>query len=106
MGSTISIRVSDELEASLDKEASLEGRPRSEIIRAAIEEHLRRQEKERFMAEMVAEARQAYSDPAIRQEAHEMAEEAIETGNEAMDTAEGREPGEPWPEETGEKWWR
>lgn len=106
MGSTISIRVSDELEAGLDKEASLEGRPRSEVIRQAIEEHLRRQEKERFMAEMVAEARQAYSDPALQQEAREMAEEAIETGNEAMDVAEGREPGEPWPEETGEKWWR
>ena len=102
----ISVRLPDDIEGQLNHEARLEGRPRSEVVREAIAEHLRRREKERFMAEMVAEARRAYSDPAIRQEAYEMAEEAIESGNEAMDIAEGREPGEPWPEETDEKWWR
>ena len=103
---TISLRLSDEIEAQLIHEAQLEGRARSEVVREAIVEYIQRHERERFMAEMVAEARRAYSDPAIRKEAQEIAEEAIGPGNDAMDIAEGREPGEPWPEETGEKWWR
>ncbi|MDX9839657.1 MAG: CopG family transcriptional regulator [Azoarcus sp.] len=102
----ISLRLPEDIEARLTEEARLEGCARSEVVREAIAEYLARRERERFMAEMVAEARRAYSDPAIRREAQEMAEEAIVTGNEAMDIAEGREPGEPWPEETGEKWWR
>lgn len=102
----ISLRLPEEIETRLAEEERLEGRPRAEVIRAAIVEYVARRERERFMDELVAEARHAYSDPAFRDEARELAEEAIVTGNEALDIAEGRAPGEPWPEEQGEKWWR
>lgn len=104
--SAISLRLPDEIEARLVEEARLEGRPRSEVAREAIAEYLARRERERFMAELVAEAKAAYADEAMAREARELAEEAIESGNEALDIAEGRQPGEPWPEESGEKWWR
>ncbi len=104
--SAISLRLPEEIETRLAEEARLEGRPRSEVVREAIVEYITRRERERFMAELVAEARRTYGDPALRQEALDMAEEAIVTGNEALDISEGRTPGEPWPEEQGEKWWR
>jgi len=103
---TISLRLSEEIEERLNNEAKRAERARSEVVREAIVEYIDRHERERFMAEIVTEAQRAYSDPAMRQEALDIAEEAIETGNEAMDIAEGREAGEPWPEETGERWWR
>jgi predicted transcriptional regulator len=102
----ISLRLPEEVDTRLTEEARIEGRPRSEVVREAITEYITRRERERFMEELVAEARRAYGDPDLRQEALEMAEEAIVTGNEALDIAEGRTPGEPWPEEQGEKWWR
>ncbi|HUW97887.1 MAG TPA: ribbon-helix-helix protein, CopG family [Acidiferrobacter sp.] len=102
----ISIRIPEEIDTRLTEEARLEGLPRSEVVREAITDYLTRRERERFMAELVAEAKAAYNDPELRREALEMAEEAIAASNEALDTAEGREPGEPWPEEQGEKWWR
>lgn len=103
---TISFRVPDDMDERLSNEARMAGRARSEVVREAIAEYLRRQEKERFTAELVAEARQAYGDLTLFGEAQEMAEEAIDSGNEALDRAEGREPGDPWPEEDGERWWR
>lgn len=79
----------------------MEGRPRSEIARAAIVEYLERREKERFMAEMVEEARRAYADPAIRKEALEIANDTVDDGLDqviADERAVGIDP--------GEKWWR
>lgn len=102
----ISLRLPEELEAKLAQEAKLEGKPRSEIAREAIAEFLARRERERFMAEMVAAARALASDPEARREAIELAEEAVALDNEALDLAEGRKPGEPWPEELGERWWK
>jgi predicted transcriptional regulator len=49
----ISLRLPDEIEVRLAQQASLEGRSRSEIARAAIVEYLDRREKERFMTELV-----------------------------------------------------
>lgn len=65
----ISLRLSDDIEANLKAEAQLEGKTQSEIARQAITEYLARREKERFMAEMVAEMRTAYANPDIRREA-------------------------------------
>ena len=42
----------------------------------------------------------------MRRGALDMAEEAVALGNEALDLAEGRQHGEPWPEEVGEKCWQ
>ena len=102
----ISLRLPEELEARLSEEAELEGKPRSEIAREAIADYLVRRERERFMAELVAEMREWLQDEAAVRESRDLAEEAMVTDNEALDLAEGRKPGEPWPEELGERWWK
>ncbi len=70
MGS-MSLRLTDDLENRLAEAAKIEGKPRSELVREALSDFLRRRERERFMAEMIAEAKKAYSDPEIRREAIE-----------------------------------
>ncbi|HSH29653.1 MAG TPA: ribbon-helix-helix protein, CopG family [Thiohalobacter sp.] len=102
----ISLRLPEDVENRLNEEARRERRPRSEVVRQAITDYLERRERERFISELVAEAKAVYGDEARRREAIELAEDAVATGNEALDIAEGREPGTPWPEETDEKWWR
>lgn len=99
----LSLRLPEDLDHRLEEEAHREGLPRSEVARNAISDYLTRREKERFMAELVAEARIAYTDEAIRREAVELAEDFVETDNEALDAAEGRKPGDPWSEE---RWWK
>jgi len=102
----ISLRLPADVDARLSAEARLEGRPRSEVVRQALLQYLAQRERERFMATLVSEAAAIYGDEAARREAIELAEDAIASGNEALDRAEGRKPGEPWPEETDGKWWR
>ena len=102
----LSLRLPEDLDHRLDEEAHLEGVPRSEVARKAISEFLARREKERFMAELVAEARAGYAHEAVRREALEVAEESIVTGNEALDLAEGRNAGQSSPEEESERWWK
>jgi metal-responsive CopG/Arc/MetJ family transcriptional regulator len=103
----ISIRLPDDLEARLDSEARLEGCPRSEFVRQMLADSLERREKERFMNELVAEARAVYSDPEMREEALAIAEEGVATSNKALSLAEGNLPGgSPSSEEPDEDWWR
>lgn len=99
--SAISLRLPDDFDARLEEEARLEGKTRSEIARQAIAEFLERREKERFMAELVEEARRAYAYPAIRKEALEIANDTVDDGLDqviADERAAGIDP--------GEKWWR
>lgn len=103
---TLTIRLPDELDRQLSAFAEQESKTRSEIARVALEKFLRDREREQFMAELVAAARRLVQNPAARAEAIEIAEEAVPLDNEALDLAEGRKPGEPWPEERGEKWWK
>lgn len=102
----ISLRLPDDLDRKLAAEAELVGRPRSEVVRDALVEYLADQERKRFMAELIAEAKKGYGNPEMRREATEMSEEHVALSNEALDLAEGRQPGEPWPEEPGERWWK
>ena len=102
---TLSIRLPDGLDQQLHEEARLAEKTRSELVRDLVAEYLVRRERERFMAELVAEAKAAYSDPDIRREALQIAEDFLPLDNEALDLAEGRQPGAPWPEETEGKWW-
>ncbi len=102
----LSLRLPDDLDHRLEEEASREGLPRSEVARQAISDYLARRERERFMAELVAEARTAYADEAIRREAIEMAEDFLEADNEALEIGEGRKPGEPSSDENGQRWWK
>ncbi len=99
--SALSLRLPDDIDARLEEEARTEGKTRSEIARQAIAEFLARREKERFMAEMVEEARRAYADPEIRRESIEIAEEGMDDFFDAI-TADERAAGI----DPNEKWWR
>jgi predicted transcriptional regulator len=94
---TLSIRLSEALEEKLDQEARLRESTRSEVAREALADYLRRRERERFMAEIVEEARQLKGDP----ETLRLVEEWLPIDNEAMEIAEGRAPGDP----EDEPWW-
>ena len=97
----LSLRLPDELETRLAEEAEREGRPRSEVAREAIAEYLARRERERFMGELVAEARAGYADEAVRDEARELAEAFQQAENEALASVEAGEA------EDGETpWWK
>ena len=97
----ISLRLPEDLEANLKAEAQLEGKSQSEIARLAITEYLARREKERFMAEMVAEMRTAYTNQDIRREALEIADDLADDGLDAIIGAERAAGIDP-----DEKWWR
>jgi metal-responsive CopG/Arc/MetJ family transcriptional regulator len=103
---TLTLRLPDPLDAQLNAEAVLSQLSRSELARVALEKYLREQEHERRMAEMEAAFRFLATNPEARAESLAIAEEFLPLDNEALDIAEGRKPGDPWPEEQGEIWWK
>lgn len=82
--SLVSIRLPDDVEARLAREAARAQRPKSEIARDAIVDYLERLERERFLAD-IARAARARGDG----EALELADEALPTDNESLEIAEG-----------------
>jgi metal-responsive CopG/Arc/MetJ family transcriptional regulator len=98
----LSLRLPKDLDNRLEDEARLGQLPRSEVVRIAIVDYLARRERERFMADLVAEAHSAYSDESIRRTALEMTEEGMTTSNESLDISEGRKSGG----SRAEKWWK
>jgi len=82
--SLISLRLPEELERLLAREAELAGRGRSEIAREALAEYLARRERERFLGEIARAARARGAAEAL-----EMTEEALPLDNEALDLVEG-----------------
>ena len=99
---TLTFRLPDNLDKQLTTLAAQTHRNRSELVRAALEKFLRELEHKQFMDALVAEAKVAYADEAVRQHAREIAEEFLPLDNEALDIAEGRKPGDPEPA----KWWK
>ena len=84
----LSLRMSGELGRRLEMGAHWAGVPRSEISRTAIEELLARRERERYLADFVAEARATNGDSKIREESTALADEALPLDNEALEVAE------------------
>ena len=84
--SILSLRLPEELERLLAREAELEHKGRSEIARDAIAEYLARRERARFLGEIARAARAR--DGA---EARALAAEALPLDNEALDLVEGTE---------------
>jgi len=78
--STVSIRLPDEIELSLSREAQRTRRPKSEIARDAIAEYLKRQERDRFLGDIARAARARGDSDALR-----LAAEALPLDNESMD---------------------
>ena len=101
-----SLRLPDDLERRLGEEARQCGRPRSELIREALEELLRRREQERFMAGLVAAAEALASDASARVESLDLAADFLPTDSEALALAEVAasqdQPAQPAPQQ----WWR
>lgn len=65
MVGNISVRLSDEVLTKLEREANARDRKRSELIREAVLDYLDRLERDRFLEEMVAEARAGYGNTEI-----------------------------------------
>jgi len=100
----ISVRLPNDLEARLNREAELSARHRSDVIREAIAELVTRRERERYLAAYRAEAKVGYGDSALRAEALAFAEDAIAVDNEALEKAES---GAARPNASDETpWWR
>ncbi len=104
--STLTLRLPDNMDQQLNELAARKQLNRSEVARTALEQYLREQERERLMSEMVAAFRVLATNPEARAESIAIAEEFLPLDNEALDIAEGRKPGEPWPEELGDIWWK
>lgn len=82
--SLVSIRLPDDVEDKLAREAQRSHRAKSEVARDAIVDYLARQERDRFRAD-IAKAAQARGDD----EALAIAHEALPLDNEALAIAEG-----------------
>jgi len=88
--SLVSIRLPDEVEAQLAREAARTQRPKSEIARDAIVDYLARTERERFLAEIARAARNRGDADAAA-----IAAEALPTDNEALTLGDARSVNEP-----------
>ena len=83
--STLSIRISKELDSRLSEESHIVNEPKSLLARRALEEFLKRRRRERFVSEL---ARAAAAIDGT--EAAALAAEALPLDNEALEMAEGR----------------
>ena len=81
--SLISVRLPDDLDGLLNQEAKASKRAKSEIARTAIADYLKKQQRERFIAEYV---RSAMAED--RKEVLARAEEFLPIENEALALAE------------------
>lgn len=99
---TLTLRLPENLDKQLTALAARTQQNRSELARTALESFLRELERKQLMDALVAEAKAAYADEAVRQRAREIAEEFLPLDNEALDIAEGRKPADPEPEQ----WWK
>jgi predicted transcriptional regulator len=86
----VSIRLPDEVDRGLNREAQRTQRPKSEIARDAIADYLNRQQRDRFLAD-IAKAARSRGDT----EALEYAAEALPFDNEALTLTEGASIREP-----------
>ncbi len=79
----LNMRIDDELERRLAREAELEDQTRSELARRAIAEYLAQRERQRFLDEIARAARDRGTSEAVA-----IAEEALVTDNEALERTE------------------
>jgi predicted transcriptional regulator len=101
-----SLRLPEGLERRLGEEARHCGQPRSELIREALEELLRRREQERFMAGLVAAAEALASDTSARAESLDVAADFLPADSEALALAEVAASQDHPEQPTSQPWWR
>lgn len=76
---TLNMRLDEELDRCLTREAELAAETRSELARRAIEEFLAQRQRQRFLDRIARAARARGADEAVA-----AAEEALATDNEAL----------------------
>ena len=103
---TLNIRLTEQIEQRLSEEAERENKTRSEIARDALNWYLTEIEKKRFMDQLLEEARTAYADNNIRQEALDIAEEFLSLDGEIPEKTDNSAPADPPNPESSEKWWK
>ena len=103
---TLNIRLTEQIEQRLSEEAERENKTRSEIARDALNWYLLEIEKKRFMDQLLKEARAAYANESIRQEAQIIAEEFLPVENEMLDNTENHISSDLPLSESSEKWWK
>lgn len=103
---TLNIRLTEQIEQRLTEEAERENKTRSEIARDALTWYLTEIEKKRFMDQLLEEARSAYANSNIRQEAQAIAEEFLPLENEILERVEGPVSGNLTTAGLSEKWWK
>ena len=89
--STLSIRLSDDLDARLSEESRRAGQPKSLLVRTALEQFLAGRRRERLLARLAVTA------AATESNAGALAAEALAFDNESPALAEGRNPVSEWP---------
>lgn len=102
----LNIRLSEQIEQRLSEEAARENKTRSEIAREALNWYLLEIEKKRFMDQLLEEARAAYSNESIRQQAQAISEEFLIVENEMLENAEDRISSDLPSTGSSEKWWK
>jgi predicted transcriptional regulator len=101
-----SLRLPHDLERRLGEEARHCGQPRSELIREALEELLRRREQERFMAGLVAAAEALASEPSARAESLDVAADFLTADSQALALQEVVVSHDHPDKPTSQPWWR
>jgi len=102
----ISLRLSHELETRLAREAALLGKSRSELAREALIRYLAQRERERFMEQVVAEARAGYRNKSIRAEVLAVSLDFRGAENETLSIAEKHAVAKRSTSGKNEKWWK
>lgn len=102
----ISLRLPDDLERRLAEEARHCGQPRSELIREALEQLLRRRHQERLVAQLTAAAEALASDASARAESLRVAADFLPADSEALALAEGGATQDQPRQPTPQPWWR
>ncbi|MEA5417100.1 ribbon-helix-helix protein, CopG family [Synechococcus sp. BA-132 BA5] len=101
-----SLRLPHELERRLGEEARHCGQPRSELIREALEQLLRRREQERLVARLTAAAEVLASDVSARAESLDVALDFLPADSEALALAEEAGSQERTEQPRPQQWWR
>lgn len=84
----LSLRLPEGLAVRLDREAGLEGKMRSEIVRQAIDHYISFLERERFLTEMVEAARSLAEDREARAESKELSGNFVDERLDSLVAAE------------------
>ncbi len=82
---TLNLRLDDDLDRRLAREAELAEETRSEVARQAIEQFLSDRQRQRFLSEIARAARERGAAEGLA-----LAEEALDIDNEALALAEGK----------------